>query len=325
MKGPLFKVSITGATGFVGGALAAKLVAMVRFEVLALTRQEPVHTLPGVQYVQLGNLSPDTDWQSGLSGVNVLVHAAARVHVMNDTVVDPLTEFRRVNVDGTLNLARQAAAAGMRRFVFISSIKVNGEATDLDQPFTANDEPAPIDPYGISKMEAEQGLREIAAETGMEVVIIRPPLVYGPGVKANFQAMMRWLARGVPLPLGVINNRRSMVALDNLVDLIVTCIDHPAAANQTFLVSDGEDLSTTQLLRRMGRALGKPARLIPVPSMFLKVGAALLGKPAIAQRLCGSLQVDTLKTQQLLGWVPPLSVDEGLKRAAEGYLREASV
>lgn len=174
-------------------------------------------------------------------------------------------------------------------------------------------------------MEAEQGLLKIAAETGMEVVIIRPPLVYGPGVKANFQSMMRWLARGVPLPLGAIHNRRSLVGLDNLVDLIVTCVNHPAAANQTFLVSDGEDLSTTQLLERMSQALGKTARLIPVPPALLKLGAALVGKPAIAQRLCGSLQVDISKTRLLLGWVPPLSVDEGLRKAAEGYLREAAV
>lgn len=249
-----------------------------------------------------------------------MVHAAARVHVMDDRASDPLAEFRRINVQGTLNLARQAAAAGVRRFVFISSIKVNGEATKLGIPFSADDIPAPLDPYGVSKMEAEQGLREIAAQTGMEVVIIRPPLVYGPGVKANFRAMMHWLTRGVPLPLGAIHNRRSLVALDNLVDLIVSCLDHPAAANQTFLVSDGEDLSTTQLLRRMGRALGKPVRLIPVPPALIKVGATLMGKRAVAQRLCDSLQVDISKTRQLLGWSPLLSVDEGLKKAAQGYL-----
>ncbi len=193
-------------------------------------------------------------------------------------------------------------------------------------PFSADDVPAPQDPYGISKMEAEQGLREIAAQTGMAVVIIRPPLVYGPGVKANFAAMMRWLARGVPLPLGAVtHNRRSLVALDNLVDLIVTCLSHPAAANQTFLVSDGEDLSTTDLLRRMGQALGQPARLLPVPPALLKLGAALLGKPELAQRLCGSLQVDIAKTRALLGWAPPISVNMGLKKAAEEYAREASV
>lgn len=317
------RVLITGANGFVGRTLCAKAVAR-SFNVRGMTRS-PCY-LPGeINSYVLGSMDENTDWQASLTGIGVVIHLAARVHVMEDTATDPLVEFRRVNVQGTLNMACQAAAAGVRRFVFVSSIKVNGESTELIRPFTADDEPAPLDPYGVSKMEAEQGLRKIALETGMDVVIIRPPLVYGPGVKANFQAMMRWLARGVPLPLGAIHNRRSMVALDNLVDLIVTCIDHTAAANQIFLVSDGEDLSTTQLLQRMGRALGKPARLVPVPARLLKAGAALVGKPAIAQRLCGSLQVDISKTQQLLGWVPPLSVDEGLKRAAEGYLREASV
>ncbi len=312
------KISITGATGFVGSALVTELMSARGFEVCALTRNSPLHPLAGVQYMPLGELSPNTDWRPGLSRVDAVVHAAARVHVMNDTAADPLIEFRRVNVQGTLNLARQAAAASVRRFVFISSIKVNGESTQPGIPFSANDIPAPLDPYGVSKMEAEQGLRGIALETGMEVVIIRPPLVYGPGVKANFQTMMQWLARGVPLPLGAIDNRRSLVALDNLVDLIVTCIDHPAAANQTFLVSDGEDLSTTQLLQRMGRALGKPARLVPVPPALLNLSAFLIGRTAVAQRLCESLQADISKTRRLLNWVPPLSVDEGLKKAGKG-------
>jgi UDP-glucose 4-epimerase len=264
-------------------------------------------------------LAPSTDWSTALNGVSVVVHCAARVHVMRDTSVDPLEEFRRVNVQGTLNLARQAAAAGVRRFVFVSSIKVNGEATQPGCPFTADDILAPLDPYGVSKMEAEQALREIVRQTGMEVVIIRPPLVYGPGVKANFAAMMRWLQRGVPLPLGAIHNQRSLVALDNLVDLIMTCIKHPAAANQTFLVSDGEDASTTELLRRMGQAMGHPARLLPVPASWLKLAAGLIDKRDVAQRLCGSLQVDISKTRELLGWVPPVSLDEGLRRAATGH------
>lgn len=239
---------------------------------------------------------------------------------MGDTAADPLAEFRRVNVEGTLQLARQAAKAQVRRFVFVSSIKVNGEWTEPGRPFLADALPDPRDPYGISKSEAEQRLRNLAEETGMEVTIVRPPLVYGPGVKANFMALMTWLVRGVPLPLGAIHNARSLVAIDNLVDLIVTCVDHPAAANQTFLVSDDEDLSTADLLRRMGRALGKPARLVPVPQRLLTLGAMVLGKPGVAQRLCGSLQVDIAKTRELLAWNPPVSVDEGLRRTAAHWL-----
>ena len=319
------KVLVTGANGFVGRAAWRHLNGMDDVQAIGGVRTACGH-MDRDSWVALGDLSAQTDWSTALAGIDAVIHAAARVHVMRETSADPLVEFRRVNVQGTLQLARQAAAAGVRRFVYVSSIKVNGEATALGQPFTADDVPAPLDAYGVSKMEAEQGLRELAAQTGLEVVIVRPPLVYGPGVKANFRAMMRGLARGVPLPLGAIqSNRRSLVALDNLVDLIVTCATHPAAANQTFLVSDGEDLSTTQLMRRMGQALGRPARLVPVPGRWLELGAAALGRASVAQRLCGSLQVDIAKTRQLLGWTPPLTVDEGLKKAAEGYLREASV
>ena len=301
------RVVVTGSNGFVGRALCAGLAAR-GFVVCCVTRSRcGLHG--GTEDFVVGNMDGSTGWEEALTGCKVVVHLAARVHVMADAADDPPDEFRRVNVHGTLNLARQAAASGVRRFVFVSSIKVNGEATQLGSPFTADDEPAPLDAYGVSKMEAEQRLRELATETRMEVVIVRPPLVYGPGVKATFASMMRWLKRGVPLPLGAIHNQRSLVALDNLVDLIITCLTHPAAANQTFLVSDGEDLSTTQLLRRMGVALGKPARLIPVPVSILKLGAALVGKPELAQRLCGSLQVDMSKTRELLGWTPPLSVD----------------
>jgi nucleoside-diphosphate-sugar epimerase len=234
---------------------------------------------------------------------------------MHESSADPLAAFRAVNVEGTLNLARQAAAGGVKRFVFVSSVKVNGEETELDQPFNEDDEPCPIDPYGISKMEAEQGLRQLSADTGMEVVIIRPPLVYGPGVKANFAALIRAVQRGWPLPLGALYNQRSLVALDNLVDFIVTCITHPQAANQTFLVSDGQDRSTTELLRSMAQAARVPARLLPVPVWALQAGASLLGKGDSVQRLCGNLQVDISKARNLLGWVPPVSVEEGLRRA----------
>jgi nucleoside-diphosphate-sugar epimerase len=240
---------------------------------------------------------------------------------MSETAANPLDAYREVNVEGTRRLAEQAAAAGVRRFVFLSSVKVNGEETTSHSPFRADDPPAPKDAYGQSKWEAEEALVEIAERTGMEVVIIRPPLVYGPGVKGNFASMMKWVAKGVPLPLGAIDNRRSLVALDNLVDLITVCIDHPAAANQVFLAGDGEDLSTTELLRRVGKAMGRPARLLPVPTGLLRLGAAMLGKGDMARRLLGSLQVDISRTRDVLGWEPPVSVDEGLRRAVEPYVR----
>jgi nucleoside-diphosphate-sugar epimerase len=309
---------VTGANGFVGSALCARLRrdgVSVRGAVRALNSK-----LDGSEVFAIGRLSSDTDWTEALKNVEKVVHLAARVHVMNDKSPDPLAEFRRVNVEGTSALARQAAAEGVKRFVYLSSVKVDGEFTKPGHPFTADDLPAPEDPYGVSKHEAEHLLRQISAETGMEVVIIRPPLVYGAGVKANFESMMRWLARGLPLPLAAVTeNRRSLVALDNLVDLIVTCLNHPAAANQTFLVSDGEDLSTARLLKRMGAAMGNSARLFYVPPALLKLGASVLNKPGIYQRLCGSLQLDITKTRQLLDWTPPVSVDEGLRRAAEGF------
>ncbi len=265
--------------------------------------------------IAIGCVPTGTDDTDVFCKANVLVHLAARVHFMNDKELDPLAAFRAVNVQGSLNLARQAAQAGVKRFVFISSIKVNGEATMLGKPFSTNDNDTPQDAYGISKMEAEQGLRQLATETGMEVVVIRPPLVYGPGVKANFAALMRVVHRGWPLPLGLVDNQRSLVGLDNLVDFIITCITHPKAANQTFLVSDGHDLSTTELVRGMAKAAGVPSRLLPVPVWALQAGASLLGKGDVVQRLCGNLQVDISKARSLLGWVPPVSVEEGLRRA----------
>ena len=311
-------ILITGASGFVGKALCANLVK--RCAVRISVRNKSVADWPVGSDVIQASLSPEQDWVKALSGVSSVIHCAARVHVMNEEAVDPLVEFRRVNVEGTLRLARQAAEARVRRFLFVSSIKVNGEHSSPGNPFTADQPPAPGDPYGVSKCEAEAGLRELSQETGMEVVIIRPPLVYGPGVKANFLAMMRWLQRGMPLPLGgVTANRRSLVFLDNLVDLIDTCVDHPAAANQTFLVSDDEDLSTAELLRRMAAALGKPARLLPVPVELITMGAKLIGRPGIAQRLCGSLQADIGKTKALLDWLPPASVDDGLRITAEHW------
>ncbi len=310
-------ILVTGGTGFVGSALLKRLVKD-GFEARASARSSLSTELKGAQYHPIRDMTVSTDWNAALIGVKAVVHCAARVHVMQDDEADPLQAYREVNVYGTLNLARQAAQAGVGRFVFVSSIKVNGEATQPGQPFSADAVPSPLDPYGVSKLEAEQGLRDIEAQTGMEVVIVRPPLVYGPGVKANFASMMRWVVRGIPLPLGAIHNARSMVALDNLVDLLVTCLKHPAAAGQTFLVSDGQDVSTTELLRRIANAMGKKVMLLPVPAWVLEWGATLVGKRAVAQRLCGSLQVDIAKTRRLLGWTPPLTLDQGLKKAVEG-------
>jgi len=315
------RILLTGASGFVGRAVLDRLMASNTQVVSVFRSNSDKRTNVSTDFL-VDAIDLNTDWTRGLEKVGTVIHCAARVHIMNDSCADPLAEFRKVNVDGTLNLARQTANAGIRRFIFISSIKVNGEGTAPGKPYFAEDVPNPKDPYGVSKMEAENGLRALASETGMEVVIIRPVLVYGPGVKANFLSMMRWLNKGVPLPLGAIHNKRSLVALDNLIDLIVTCINHPAAANQTFLVSDGEDISTTYLLRRMGLALGKSARLLPVPAWFIKGAAALLGKQAVSQRLCGSLQVDISKTRTLLSWEPPVSVDEALRKTATHFLQE---
>lgn len=297
-----------------------RLAKNSKFDIVAAVRQVGSDCPRNIRFARIEGIAPATDWSKALTDVKVVVHAAARVHVMRDAVAEPLAAFRLVNVEGTLNLARQAALAGVQRFVFISSIKVNGEATCAGHPFLADDEPRPADPYGISKAEAERGLRALAAETGMDMVIIRPTLVYGPGVKGNFLSMMQWLNKAVPLPFGAIHNNRSLVALDNLVDLIATCIEHPAAANQVFLVSDDEDVSTTELLRRMGEALGKPARLLPLPAWLLSTCALMLGKRALSQRLCGSLQADIAKTKKLLGWSPPVNMSDGLKGTARHFL-----
>ena len=309
------RVLITGANGFIGQA-ATQALAKAKFELVPVVRESP-H--PG--QVAVGAVDGRTDWHSALADCDVVLHLAARVHVMREEAKNPLAAYRSVNTDGTLNLARQAAQAGVRRLLYISSVKVNGEQTAAGQAFRATDTPQPEDGYAISKHEAEVGLRHIAADTGMEVVIIRPPLVYGPGVKGNFASMVRWLKRGWPLPLGAVTaNRRSFVALDNLVDLITTCIDHPAATSQTFMISDGEDVSTTELLRRIGWALGISTYLWPVPPTLLQAGAQLLNKGDVAQRLLGNLQVDVSQTCQTLDWNPPVSVDEGIQRTVQSFV-----
>jgi len=307
-------VLVTGGSGFIGQAVLARLAGGRHMIVRTAVRRDSLGALVGAERILVGEICGSTSWGKALENVSCVIHLAARVHILRDRAADPLTEYRRVNVEGTLNLARQAAKAGVRRFIYLSSLKVNGEVGS----FTETDLAAPQDAYALSKHEAEQGLRVIAAQTGMAVVIIRPPLVYGPGVKANFCQLIIWLRRGIPLPLGTIQNKRSFVGLDNLVDFILTCSWHLAVANRTFLVSDGEDLSTPDLIRRMARAMNRPARLLPVPTFVLKAVAAMLGRCGMAQRLCDSLQVDISKSRQLLGWNPPFSVDEGLKRAVGG-------
>lgn len=312
-------VLVTGASGFLGGALCKVLLGKKNIRA-AVRKVSSTKRIANTEEV-IGELSDRFDWSGALSGAISVVHCAARVHVMRETSEDPLKEFRAINVDGTMNLARHAVEAGVRRFIFISSIGVNGGETS-GRPFSPFDVPAPHTPYAVSKCEAEMQLLALAEETGLEVVIIRPPLIYGPEAPGNFASLMKALESGIPLPLAsIVKNRRSYAYVDNVIDLVVTCLDHPAAANQTFLVSDDEDMSTAALLWRMAAALGKPARLIPVPAGLIKIGAKLIGQSGIAQRLCGSLQVDISKTKALLCWTPPISVDEGLRRTAKHWLK----
>jgi len=318
----MYKILITGASGFVGGALVGRLLKDPAVDeiVLALRRPiEPQHEKS--RLVIIGDLRSNTNWLEALEGVSAIVHCAARVHVMHDKEVDPLKAYREVNVHATLNLALQAAEKGVRRFVFVSSIKVNGEASFPGQPISPDMIPSPMDPYGISKWEAESGLREIGARYGMEIVIVRPPLIYGPGVKANFLKMMQLIRLGIPLPLGGLSNLRSFVSIDNLVDFLIVCLRHPLAGGQTFMISDGEDVSTSELLARTAKAMSKDIRLIRFPLSLLYFWAKIMKKEAILQRLCGTLQVDITKNRQLLGWTPVIGLDEGLLMAVRDVNR----
>jgi UDP-glucose 4-epimerase len=265
------------------------------------------------------NIDGRTDWTAALDGVEVVVHLAARAHVTHEEPPFAETRMQCANVDAALNLARQAARAGVKRFVFISSIKVNGEATSPGQPFTASDRPNPQNRYARSKLATELGLFALSSETGLEVTVIRPPLVYGPGVKANFGTMMDWIDRGIPLPLGAVNNKRSFVYVGNLVDLIIVAAEHPSAAGEVFVVSDGEDMSTTELFYRLARALGRQSWVMPVPTSLLKLGATVLGRRDVAHRLMDSLQVDCTKTREILGWAPRIGVEEGLRQTAHSF------
>lgn len=316
------RVLVTGASGFIGQAVCTELPSR-GYRVLGAVRKSPEVGQPvDVQHLAMGDIDEQTDWAAALSGVDSVVHLMARVHLMHEIAADPLAEFRRINVALTLNLARQAVGAGVRRFVFVSSVKVNGEHTPIGQPFTADDLPRPQDPYGVSKLEAEQALMQLAEQTGLEIVIIRPVLVYGPRGKTNFHDILRWMLKGIPLPLGALYNRRSLVALDNLVDLISTCLNHPAAINQIFLVSDGEDLTVTAFLQRSVAALRRPARLLPVPIFLLRTIGRIFGREASVRRFCDTLQVDITKNRLLLGWQPPISVDAALRKTVRKLLRE---
>lgn len=299
------KILVTGATGFVGRALCDHLLQKGHACIPAVRRASG---LP--QECVVGDMDGGTDWRTALAGCDAVVHLAARVHVMHDTATDPRALYRATNTDATLNLARQAAQAGVRRFVFVSSIKVNGEGRDA--AYRETDAPAPEDPYAISKWEAEQGLWRIAQETGLEVVVLRPPLVYGPGVKANFRRLLDTVARGWPLPLGAIENRRSLLYLDNFVDAIRACVEHPAAAGQTFLIDDGQPVSTPELIRAVAQAMGRSARLLAVPVSVLELAGALLAKRAAVTRLTGSLWLDSSLIRARLGWVPPYTLLQGL-------------
>lgn len=305
MSGHTCKVLVTGATGFIGSALCGQLRAAGHTIIAAVRRSSG-----SPDEVAIGEMNSFTNWRSVLAGCDTVIHLAARVHVMNDSTENPLALYRATNTEATLNLARQASHAGVKRFVFISTIKVNGEGRDA--AYRETDVPAPEDAYAISKWEAEQGLQRIAQETGLEVVILRPPLVYGPEVKANFLRLMKAIQRGWPLPLGAIHNRRSLLYLGNFVDAIRLCVEHPTAAGQTFLLDDGQAVSTPELIRAVARAMGRPARLLAVPVGVLAFMGALLGKRAAVARLTGSLHVDSSAIRSRLGWTPPYSMDAGL-------------
>lgn len=315
------RILVTGASGFVGRALVTHLSEQREFLLRASSRVEQRTPVPGCEFMVVPPLGPDASWEPALSGVNTVVHTAARVHVRDEQGTEALSEYRKTNVAGTFGLARQAVAAGVRRFVFLSSIKVNGERTRVGRPFHSDDPANPDGAYAISKHEAEEGLWEIQRTTGMEVVIIRPTLVYGPGVKANFETMMRWVYRGIPLPFAGIDNRRSLIAIENLVDFIRICCISPAAANRTWLVSDGEDLSTSELLCQLGAAFGRPARLFRLPTGLLTTTAGIVGRRDQIRRLLESLQVDTSASRESLNWTAPHSVENALRNAAESFRR----
>lgn len=310
------RILLTGASGFVGRAtLGAALAA--GHEVRAVVRQGEAPA-PPAQVVRVSDLASYTGWRDALDGVDAVVHLAARVHVMRDRGADSLAAFRAVNVDGARKVASAAAEAGVRRFVFVSSVKVHGEASH-DTPFTADSPLAPSDAYGRSKAEAEDALRELESRTGVGVVVVRPPLVYGPGVGANFLTLLKAVSRGLPLPLGRVDNRRSLIYVDNLADLLLLAAVHPAAAGRAFLAADGPAVSTPELIRRMGRALDRPVKMPAIPESWLRLAGRVTGRSAAVDRLLGSLEVDDFPTRDILGWSEPVTAEDGLRRTADWF------
>jgi len=314
-------ILVTGANGFVGKAVCAEANLRNLQLVGAVRHNKKLST--DVKVIEVGEINERTNWQHALIDCNVVIHLAARVHVMQESSHNPLAEFRQVNLAGTLNLARQAIKAGVKRFIFVSSIKVNGENTPPEAPFTADDIANPQDAYGRSKYEAEQALLALSAETGLEIVIIRPPLIYGASVKANFKSLMKLAQLNIPLPFGVVNNKRSMVFIDNLVDFILLCTHHPSAANQTFLISDDDDVSITRLIQEIKEASGKRSLLIPVPQSWLRFVLQLIGKSSLSDRLLGNLQVDITKAKTLLNWKPPFTFEQGINKTIQAYLEDS--
>ena len=312
-------ILVTGSTGFLGRALVTAILASGREVKRVVRRSDLVKNAKNSDHsLAVDEIDKFTDWRSALSGVDCVIHCAGLTNITNRAERNILAAYRTVNVDGSRRLAEQAAAVGVRRLVYLSSIKVNGEQTLLGEPFLFSDTPAPRDAYGTSKWEAEQALWEISAKTGLEIVVVRPPLVYGPGVKGNLARLLKLVRLGLPMPLSTVQNMRSLIGLDNLVDLLVRCVDHPEAAGQTFLVSDGEDLSTPDLIRYMAAAMNRSPRLFPVPVSLLRLASGALGKRAEIDRLVESLQIDSSHTRRVLGWTPPVSVQEGIRRMVQG-------
>jgi UDP-glucose 4-epimerase len=318
-------ILITGATGFIGQQLIKHLLSQKRHSITALVRNQN-HSLPSsVNTILVPSIDGATDFSTHLSSIDIVIHLAARVHKMKDLGRSSYDAYRSINTEGTVKLAEQAATAGVKRFIYLSSIKVNGETTIPAHPFTADDTPHPTDPYAVSKYRAEVALQSFSKKNKLEYVIIRPPLVYGPGVKANFEKLITLIYRRIPLPLGAVKNQRSLVSIDNLVGLITHCISHPRAANQVFLVSDDNDLSTTDLLQLIGKTMNRPVRLLPIPEKALCFISKLFGKKNIAQRLLGNLQIDISKTKNLLDWHPTKTPEEGIKETTQKFLQEKNI